>query len=535
MEQQLFDHSLQAFLVNQELAGIPYRNPIRDEARIEDFGQEPGPIGKQQAQQAAEHVATCERQWGIVAHAMNLALDDPETRAAIIPFASKPLGEGLPLEVLQAVAAVDARTDRVRRYTAGNLGAFLALEPVPDALYIKDVRTAPELVRRSRDHAYLLKLLQSDPARYNAEVEDYVATRRKLVLSQPGVTKAEQDMTLKRYDYARTVKELALAAELREQPFIAAEINETTDIVSHTLESGTKLVMTKEAYGTAPDILNPAKWQGRNEIKDRVHSIQIAGKDYIMKARKTSRHGDTFKGGHRDGLSSSEEFQMARDFAGLGVVEHNGVQLSWERPIGYVEFIDGYQFCLFEKEPDLQVESPKDQLVAEYLAEPAAFADEYRATVERAQEICRLRPDLLENNAGDATNALAGVGIDELTYHEFAELKADFLEIEARVLLEQTVHDQGRAITDRSVGYGFSIQHGDHPSIKIIAFDFEYYENDPDGSTWRRVHSGPVDRSGDNTRKIAHATSDNRDIELAASYAILEKMGWDMPAVQRAR
>src|SRR5690606_17465649 len=117
------------------------------------------------------------------------------------------------------------------------------------------------------------------------------------------------------YRYARDVKLLGLMSELQDQP--VSDLAPKDGLVTHEFKSGTKLVMTSEAYQANPSLLDPKTWEKRRQLKDRVYVVTVGGAEYIMKERKTDRHTDVKRSGHKDGLSSHQEFEVAKEFADL--------------------------------------------------------------------------------------------------------------------------------------------------------------------------------------------------------------------------
>ena len=279
--------------------------------------------------------------WLIITEAVRRAiLSSAEARRIAIGYTAKPLSEALPQDALGQFAEVDPRTSRLVRAMRETLGSVLELASIPDELLIPDLRHAPPMQRKQ---AAIDSLGRVFGQQY---YETTVKQIRRRVESIPGITEAERDLVARRYRYARDVKLLGLMAELQEQPVGSAEARD--GVITHELKSGTKLVMKSEVFETSPTLLDPQKWEKRRQLKDRVYVVTVDGKDYIMKERKTPRHTDVKKHGHKDGLTSQHEFEVAKEFGDLGTITQGDVELRWEKPLGYVEFPDGYQFCLFE-------------------------------------------------------------------------------------------------------------------------------------------------------------------------------------------
>ena len=152
-------------------------------------------------------------------------------------------------------------------------------------------------------------------------------------------------MITKRYKYARDVKMLALGAEITEQESVAP--NEDGEIL---LPSGIKLVIDVSKDTKRTDLLSPHLWERRRQLKDRVYEIDVNGRKYILKEKKTARHTDTKEGGHREGRLSSEEFETAQHFQENGTVSNGRLSVGWEQPVGYSSY--PYQHFINYDYPD---------------------------------------------------------------------------------------------------------------------------------------------------------------------------------------
>lgn len=527
------------------LAAIPFRQPVMDygppvlrlhpdETHNQSFERLRAQVTAIQTRNAA-----FDRQWLVLTEAARAAvLGNPGVRRGMVSFAAVPLSESLPLRAIAELAERDKRVASLAETMHSTLGAVLELPEVPDDVLWPDIRHAAPIQRRE-DAAKELVRRQGDP-------EDFALTADSLrdrVAEKPGVTEAERELVARRYRYARDVKLLSLIAELSDQPIKSLMI-EQDGTARHTLESGTKLVMTTEAFSTVPGLLDPANWESRRQLKDRVYSVRIAGRNYILKERKTARHTDTKDGGHQAGLTSEQEFRAARAFAELGTVTKGDVSLHWEKPLGYVEFPDGYQFCLFARESGL-IDQPL-QLLTEAITDSAeAYRDEFTAVSHRAREIYRNRPDLL-TDAGIGEQVLqprrfavskasrrynravrGRPDAEALTFKEFARLKAQYLILEATDLLTQIIHDKGYVNSDQD-GYAYKVHSDVRAGLEIVGFDFEYYLRHPRRAARIQENMKHFDQTGQRTRFYADRGADRR-IEAAASYAMLERFGWELP------
>lgn len=224
-----------------------------------------------------------------------------------------------------------------------------------------------------------------------------------------------------------------------------------------------------------------------------------------------------------DGLTSNEEFQVARELSQQGTIEEGDIKLRYEKPLGYVEFRDGYQFCLFEAEPELITYRPLFELESIILSSPDVYRAEYNELVERARKLTLDREDLFVHTArGNDDQGL-------LTFEEFAKLKSYYL-IEAAIdLLSQNTEQRGYSNKDK-FGYGFKVDTKDRRALlEILGFDFEYYERSPEQSHAIRSSKVKID---DNTNAIKDKSMDvfgERREVVAASYIILMDMGYPLP------
>jgi hypothetical protein len=529
------------------LSSMPFRQPIVDEYNplIHDLQPEQRPTDAQRLiaenkKATREHEKKVDTHWSALSEAARRAINTSvDVRAVMADFSIRPLDEKLPLEAASAVAEKDERTRRLLKRMDKTLGTVLEFDAVPDALLVPDIYNAPHLLRRSTELKRLTRDKRESPATFDTVVEH----KARQVEQNPGITDAERSLVAHRYRYARDVKLLGLAAELHDQPLEAAAAHD--GIVTHELQSGTKIVMTEEAFVAAPQLLNPMTWKSRHQIKDRVYAVDIGDQDYILKERKTPRHTDTKKGGHRDGLTSKEEFEVAREFAELGTITEGDVSLHWEKPLGYVEFPDGYQFCLFET--DLQAKQVDiSTLAREIEAVPESYEEEYDQVRQAAKKIYHERDDLVpayyDQLAGKpkrlplsraarrykkAYRDMPKASSDELTFEEFAKLKANYMFQQASDMLRTTIFSKERVNSDQD-GYAVILGDGERPALKIIGFDFEYYQHSPDEARDIRFRRAQHARNGEAASNYQYNFVD-RGVMLAASYAIMDRMGLSIP------
>jgi hypothetical protein len=70
---------------------------------------------------------------------------------------------------------------------------------------------------------------------------------------------------------------------------------------------------------------------------------------------------------------------------------------------------------------------------------------------------------------------------------------------------------------------------GNRPTLEIIGFDFEYYKKDPKDAERTKQSTQRYKESGKGTDMQASRGSGERAIYLAASYSMLEQLGWNLP------
>ena len=535
--------------VEADISGVEFRTPVVDEHDPEIFEHRVGESNYDYYDRIDAHHALLERkdkaidrEWLVLTEAARRAINEsPDVRAVATRYTSEPLSELLPSQAANELREKDPKILATAESIGGLLAPLLELEPVPDAVLNPDVRWAPIQKPRADVVDSLLNSKQNYPEYYDQSLKDAIWR----VETWPGVTPAEKRLVARRYTYGRDVKLLGLMAELHDQPI--EQGSDRPDIVTHTLKSGTKLVMTGEAYESSPELLNPQKWEGRRQLKDRVYSVRVDGKDYIMKERKTARHTDTLEHGHKDGLTSKEEFEVAREFAALGTVRHGDIALRWEKPLGYVEFPDGYQFCMFEREPKIQKNGPGDALTRAIMESPDEYKEEFDQIQQSAKEIYHDRQDLLRHFGEQSSTqkpkrfALSPSARrrksktidepqpDELTFEEFAGLKAYYMIEEAREEYNTELLRRGYIDGDGKKDYAFNVRAGSRPTLELFGFDFEYYEKNVEDAASQLARNNTYYQSGLAAEHNSYHFDNKRRIVLAASYAIMDNIGWKIP------
>jgi hypothetical protein len=343
---------------------------------------------------------------------------------------------------------------------------------VPDEQVKPDIRNAPRLKTPERLIPELKGMYKDDIASYEESVQTHVRTGTFL----KGITAQERLLVAKRYKYARDVKLLALQAELAEVGDKKQDF--TTEV---ELPSGVKLGLDQSFVEARPELLNPAFWERRTQFKDRVYKIQVAGKNYLLKERKTNRHTDTKERGHKDGLPTYDEFKLAQYFKDHGRVEKDRVVVDWERPVGYAVYPDGFSFTVFEYEEGLEGEDFSEHLVREIVAHKEEFKAEYELIAELAEkykdspEVNRLHGEISESNLVSLLKWLKVKGAaPALSFEEFARSKAYRMEQQARRLQREAINRAGYENSDGD-GFAYKVLTDKKLRLQIFGFDFEYF------------------------------------------------------------
>lgn len=447
----------------------------------------------------ADHQAEVDGEWLLVSEAMRRAIiREPDTRAAAAAFATAPLSEKLPEQAVEALSG----TPRVGRIAARQtvLREYIGLDAVPESAIsrtgangheVNDITNAKMLLTKES----LLDDLEMSVRIYAKDIGQRKASLQQELAQGSGISGAERSMIAHRYRMARDVKLLSLGAELQDNPVDARP--DEQGLITHILPSGAKIVAPAEVMQQSPGLFDPTQWTGRTQLKDRVHIVQAAGQQFILKERKTNRHTDVKKNGHIDGNTSAQEFAAARHFQEVGTVKQGSdISLSWERPLGYVEFPDGYQFAMFEHLSDMEFSADprsgglgglRQRLAETILEHPEEYQQEYKELRKAAAAELRRDP-ILWTMAGQRppqTKRFSFSRItrkqrqaaDEqynLTYEDFADVKALAIMERSRELLRDALPENGYTNSDTD-GFGYTVKPGPRAAVHVTAFDFEYY------------------------------------------------------------
>jgi hypothetical protein len=484
-----------------------------------------------------------DHQWLIATEIARRAIKNSDVCNVLTSYNTMPLSESIPYDAINKIADSNDNMARLAKHYSNELGVFLNYNEVPNDVLVPDITYATAYTGIEDEKRVLSHIKQYSDAKSFGQLLD----SKKNDGIVPGVTKSERVLVARRYRYARDIKMLGLMAELHDQPVDMSNIE--NGLIKHELKSGVRIGIVSEDFDLVSSILDTENWENRRQIKDRVFEVTVDNKEYIMKERKTNRHTDTMNHGHIDGLTSEQEFEVARKLSGLGTIERGDIQLKWEKPLGYVEFPDGYQFCLFESDPDLKTMDGSDLtrgIEQEIMKSMGRYQVEYDDVRLKAKEIYEHRRDLCGYawEDGSRLNLIEFIKNifhskkehhdyplpDELTVEEFVELKAKHLQSEAFDLLRQTALDNGYVNKDLT-GHVISLRPNQQPFVEITGFDFEYYVSDQDEATRLKTAQENSLTNGDSVRSNIHTIGGDRPIMTAASYALLENAGYTLPPV----
>lgn len=387
--------------IDADLARVSFRRPILDDGSLGD-----GPY-TMLSETTMEDVRD-QRRWGIITEAVRRAvISDSEARELVKQGVGLITGEQVPTEFIGRMQGV-AQVNRAAQIAGRGFLGRLALPSVPETAIGKDIRHTPHL--DSDQHGIAKGLLELALAHYFEHGRyEKVLQRIQKNAEGPGTTMAEKRLLAQRYRFARDVKLLGLLAEMVNE---IPEYHANGEDMEARLKSGTQIVLTRDAYTDDPLLRDPLQWLGRKQLKDRVYRARIGEKDYILKERKTDRHTDTKEKGHQPGNTSRQEFEVAKQMSKLPTSSIGGITVTWEKPLGYVEFPDGYQFCLFEDAGSIipgDVDSQRTavtKLGQAIIAHEEAYTAEFKQVQAAAAALLQERLDLF--NPHNTADKVAG-------------------------------------------------------------------------------------------------------------------------------
>lgn len=370
-----------------------------------------------------------DRQWRLISEAIRRDIRAKSTiRRALIPFVQRPLSENIPSDALKVMERNSSFVAKLGvRYRAG-LTEYLNLPPVPDELLVPDLRNAF------------------------------------------GITLAEQALVATRYRFARDIKLLSLAAEILEQGGVKLNRKNETVLPSGTIIAIDSCLKGEDVKG----FLDPLQWERRKQIKDRVYEIAIGNRPYILKEKKTARHMDTKEDGHIPGLSAAQEFATAQHFLKKGFRNHGDIRLSWEQPLGFVIFPDGFQFTAYEfKEGLISDDDIEARLVTTIMNRRDFFEREFRLIAEGAEK-WKTTPGALRYLVEGSGSSLAEEELKPLNFDDFTKVKIRRMVERAKDLQQETIYSLNFTNSDAD-GHAFRIRSTPNVELEIVGMDFEYF------------------------------------------------------------
>lgn len=463
----------QSSMEQSSVENIEKRKPILDEGSVEQFTS-----------------IQMDQQWGLLTEAIRRdILSKPEVRKIAIGYITFPVDESLPNKFLSALSS-DERITKLKKRYEDKIGNYLEIEPVPDDQISPDVMHAAPLITPESMVEMFQRVYGVNTPEYYEQLKGYVDSGMFL----RGITAQERLMIAQRYRFARDVKLLALQAEVSEHK----EDIQANDHGEVKLPSGTIININIEDEIKRRELMNPQSWEKRRQLKDRVYEIQAGSSRYILKEKKTARHVHTKEHGHKPGLTSLEELQIAQHFQDSGIEEQGNIRVNWERPVASVSFPDGFQFAVFEHEDGLlEDDSIKQVLAQEILENRKQFEHEFdviRAMAEKFKDA----PRVLAFEYGSTESGLRAIlqwmglrkrkeQVPELTFEDFAAIKALRMERRARSLMKEIITRNGYANKDLD-GYAYKINSKDgNPQLEIFGFDFEYFSRIDPGEIEERI------------------------------------------------
>ncbi|MBU0661454.1 hypothetical protein KKG22_04755 [Patescibacteria group bacterium] len=441
------------------------------------------------------------RQWLLLTEAARREiLSVPEVREIAKRFIDLPVDESLSGAFLEALSSNERIARLLERYKE-QIGDFLELAPVPDEEVVPDISNAPQLHNLESTIKYLL---QGHDNQYTPEFYEELKRIVDSGVFLHGITASERLIITQRYRFAREVKLLALQAEVLSDGQDIEMMNENEFV----LPSGTTITLNIENETKRQELLNPQNWKKRRQIKDRVYELLVGSSKYILKEKKTARHKDTMRHGHKPGITSLQEFQVAEYFQENAVIEQGDIKLNWESPVATVTFLDGFQFTVFEyTEGLIEDGSAIQQLSQEILENREMYEDEFNVIREMAKTFVE-HPRVLKYSYRNTESSLKSLlkwlglrketSIQELTFNDFALIKSIRMQNKLEALRDETIIKNGFENRDHD-GFAFKINILEgRPQLEIFGFDFEYFSP---------LHDGIIEDSLERIRK----SNRNRD------------------------
>ena len=458
--------------------------------------------------------------WSIVTEVARQAImDNADVASQAADFIIQDLDEQLPNNFVNDISSVEPRVKKAVNTVGKRFEEWLQLPSVPEELISYGIRQSGQYYSPENARQEL-----TEAATSYGEIYDSVLQEVHMKAARNFLTAAEVDLVADRYRQARDVKLLALMAALkREQPEKVIK----DGLVHLETKSGVKMTLTSSALEADPNLTDPTKWKGRTQIKDRVYEVVIGDKRYIMKEEKTSRHTDVFEGNETTG-GSEHEFKVGQVMTDRTFISDD-LQITWERPIGFVTYPDGYQFCMFEKVPnalDYKLSSI-GAIEHEIESRPTVYAEEYAAIRQETARFIAAHHDQIRSlKAGE-----------ELTFSQFAAAKVEALTDQGERDVEKEILRAGYVDRDHK---GFVIMtpatqsKEGRTTLQLVGIDYEFFTSDKIKSdeTLEKLHAEEADGSVFDKMLTSRRHEDGMyDLkpEDIARLILCKKLGWNLP------
>lgn len=393
-------------------------------------------------------------------------------RTVLLDLIEQPVSELLPQQLLDKVRGSSPSSLQFLQETRKDLQACLALPAVPDehigatfkgdgnALFDPDAILASGL-----RHAH-------DQGDFD-DIREQMERLRDQGAFEKGISHEEEILSLLRYRFARDTKMLALVAALSgEKP----SVDEQGDTTVH----GIRIHIDPEKRAEATALLDPQVLKNRTQIKDRVYLVRANGQKFFLKEQKTARHRDVV--GDGDVFipcnDAPTDFRIAKDFEKNGQHAENSISVTWEKPVGFVQLPDGFQFGIFEFQDGL-THSPQQSLTQalqnRFDAHDGAIVEEFGEVSKQCAApatLARIRA-WWERTTFQSWDRIAGQ-IHEPTPEEFSRVKAYWMQERAEKLKKEVMDRMQYENEDRD-GYAFLVDQK-KAGLTIVGFDFERFK-----------------------------------------------------------
>jgi hypothetical protein len=161
----------------------------------------------------------------------------------------------------------------------------------------------------------------------------------------------------------------------------------------------------------------------------------------------------------------------------------------WEEAVGYVEYPDGFSFCVYRFEPGLSPDFPETELKASMRANRAGLQGELddisqRATqfmdhpYVRAAQHSEPEPGVASKVRGRLGRLLgrseAGAPTGNADhFDEYVAIKTSHMAERAALITKDTIEELGMTNTDQD-GFAYRMPDPSEPVVEVVGFDYEY-------------------------------------------------------------